>query len=126
MANPRKPDHLHLLRGTFRKDRHGEAGAKPQPKGEIGKPPGRLDAAQRAAWREIVNQAPEGVLTGSDRLAVELAAVLLAEFRTAPAEFQAARLARLESLLSKFGMNPSDRSRLNIAPPAKRNAFDDL
>jgi hypothetical protein len=45
---------------------------------------------------------------------VALAAGLLAEHREAPLMMTAAKLSRLESLLGRFGMTPSDRAKLEI------------
>ena len=67
------------------------------------------------------------MLTDSDRLSLELAANLLAQFRADPVEFPAARLVRLEALLGKFGMTPADRSKVGGKKEApKGNPFADL
>ena len=79
------------------------------------------------AWKEIEKSAPLQVLTKSDRLALELAANLLAQFRLNPVDFPAAKLVRLEALLGKFGMTPADRAKVGGKKDApKGNPFDDL
>lgn len=109
------PTNIKALRGTLRKDRTNPH--EPKPRGEIGDPPDHLSEAARACWSELVEHMPPGVAFDSDRLSLELAACLLAEFRADPAGFMAAKLTRLHSLLASFGMTPSDRSRVAVADP---------
>lgn len=67
------------------------------------------------------------MLTESDRLALELAAQLMAQFRADPVEFPAAKMARLEAQLGKFGMTPADRAKVGGKKEApKGNPFADL
>ncbi len=116
MAGPRTPTKVLELRGAFDKhpERKSERSGEPKPKGNLGQPPKRLSAGAKTAWREFAKHAPEGVFGDSDRVAVEIASVLLAEFREDPAEFSAARMARLDSLLGRFGMTPADRSKVVV------------
>lgn len=120
MPRPKKPTNLHVLTGTYRPDRHGPLATKPVGSGDIGRPPRGFDADQRRAWRDIVQGAPAGVLTGSDRVTVELAARTLALVRTGdPSTVKAAMVAQLVSLLGRLGMTPCDRARLNLPAPAQ-------
>jgi hypothetical protein len=86
--------------------------------GKLKSCPDHLSAAQRDIWKEIVKAAPKNVLTEADRFALEVCAVLLNQFRLDPVEFPAAKLVRLETLLGKFGMTPSDRAK--VAGPAQK------
>ena len=119
MPKPRVPTNILDARGAF----NGKPGRRQERKGEpvvtepLGGPPKHLRAAQRRAWRDIADTAPAGVLTGADRIAVERCAVLLEESRRSPATFNAAKETRLNSYLSRFGMTPSDRSRVKVASP---------
>ena len=68
------PIGLRLVTGRTRRDR-----GPVQPvvaEGEIGSPPHRLSAGQRRIWREIVADAPAGLLARSDRAALEAYVVL--------------------------------------------------
>ncbi|WP_374349179.1 hypothetical protein [Chitinimonas sp.] len=126
MARPRTPTNVLDARGAFKKDpQRGRARAgEPEPNGPIGEPPERLNDSQRDAWAEIVGTAHDGVLCRADRLSVEMAACLLAEFWADPVAFPSGRLARLEGLLGKFGMTPSDRSKVGVpGGKQKTNAF---
>ncbi|HEN8733336.1 TPA: hypothetical protein U8207_001723 [Pseudomonas putida] len=127
MARPRKPTNVLELTGAFKKDpqrRREDA----EPVGELTAPPAHINGAVLHAWKEIAKYAPRDVLTNSDRLTLELAANLLAQFRTNPLDFPAAKLVRLEAMLGKFGMTPADRSKVGggkkDAP--KGNAFAEL
>ena len=127
MARPRKPTNVLELTGAFKKDpqrRREDA----EPVGELTAPPAHINGAVLHAWKEIAKYAPRDVLTNSDRLSLELAANLLAQFRNDPLDFPAAKLVRLEAMLGKFGMTPADRSKVGggkkDAP--KGNAFAEL
>lgn len=103
MARPRKPTNVLELTGAFKKDpqrRREDA----EPVGELTAPPAHINGAVLHAWKEIAKYAPRDVLTNSDRLSLELAANLLAQFRNDPLDFPAAKLVRLEAMLGKFGM----------------------
>jgi hypothetical protein len=124
MGRNRKPKAVHELNGTFEK--HPERAAayanEPKPEGPLGPPPASFDPASftgsrlLAIWEELVAQAPPGVLTSADRLHVELACRLM--FRIRQGGAKSGDYSRLESLLGKMGMNPADRSKVNITPTA--------
>lgn len=113
-------------RGAFKKNpqrRRQDA----EPSGQLGAAPSHLECEALQAWEEIKRSAPRDVLTESDRLALEVAAQLLAQFRKDPVEFPAAKLVRLEALLGKFGMTPADRAKVGgkVEKP-KGNPFEGL
>ena len=124
MARPRKPTAVLELKGAFNKDPQRQRDAEPVPTDDIGDPPTapNFTAEHCKAWHEVVSIAPPGVLFNSDRLALEMFVCLLVEFRGNPNGFHQAKLGRLESLCGKFGMTPSDRSKIIVAPrePGKK------
>ena len=126
MARPRKPTNVLELTGAFKKDpqrRREDA----ESAGPLSDAPPHLGGAVLHAWNEIARYAPRDVLTDSDRISLEVAANLLAQFRADPAEFPAAKLVRLEALLGKFGMTPADRSKVGGKKEApKGNPFADI
>lgn len=126
MARPRKPTNVLELTGAFKK--HPERARKDaEAVGDLTAPPAHINGAVLHAWNEIAKYAPRDVLTDSDRLSIELAANLLAQFRDDPIEFTAAKLVRLEALLGKFGMTPADRSKVGGKKEApKGNPFAEL
>ena len=117
---PAKPLALKVLQGTDRKDRINPD--QPTPIRPIGICPRDFQADERKAYKQIVKQCHEGVLSDADSIAVEIAAALLAEFRRDRRSFPANKLGRLEALLSRFGMTPSDRQKVCAV---KKGAKDD-
>jgi len=117
MSRPRTPTNVLDARGAFDKNPNRRR-VDPKSAGRL-KPPGKhLDDERRVIWREIVKMVPEGVITQSDRLMLEIAVELTWEFRQSPLDFTAARLTRLEAILGKFGLSPSDRAK--VAGPGGR------
>ena len=126
MARPRTPTNVLDARGAFRKHPERKR-TDAQTVGPLGRPPSHVKGEVLKAWKEIAKSAPLEVLTASDKLALELAANLLAQFRLNPIEFPAAKLVRLEALLGKFGMTPADRAKVGGKKEApKGNPFADL
>jgi hypothetical protein len=82
-----------------------------------------MNEVESSCWHEIASLSPRGVLTSADRLAVEIAACLMAEYRIDRSGFGASKLARLNQALGQFGMTPSDRAKLNIEKTKDENPF---
>jgi hypothetical protein len=95
---------------------------EPEPAGPLGDPPASWTGEQCAIWHEVVNAAPAGVLTGSDRLLVELTARNVAQVRTV-SEVTPAQSAELRRCLGEMGMTPSERGRLVVHKPDPDNPF---
>lgn len=125
MGRPRTPTNILLLRGVDKvhPDRMKDREDEPQPSSGIGEPPKHLKAGERRAWNEIVHNSPPGVLFNSDRVALELAACLLVEFRTDRKEMKASDRSLLASLLARFGFTPADRSKVRAVGVTKKNSF---
>jgi hypothetical protein len=75
---------------------------------------------EKAIWTELAQMAPARVLANSDRWLVEIACVLMARMRAhgigGRDGLQIAEVAQLNSCLSKMGLTPVDRSRVNVPP----------
>ena len=121
MARPRTPTNVLEMRGSFDKNpqRRSDREGAPIVKKPLGTVAAHLTLEQKKCWKEIAKITPKGVLTEADRITVELAACLLAEFREDPAGFSGAKLARLEAITGKMGLNPSDRTKINIGTEKK-------
>jgi len=78
--------------------------------------PVHLSPAVASCFLEILENAHAGVISTADAIALEIAAELLHEFRSAPAKFSGAKLTRLMAILSLFGLTPADRSRVVAMP----------
>lgn len=125
MGRNRTPTNVLDARGAFKKNPNRRPIDEPpaDDAGPVGDPPEYFNDRQRATWSEIVATCHAGVLCGADRIAVEMAAVLLDQFRADPVEFKAAKIVRLDSLLARFGMTPSDRTKVKVPTKPKANAF---
>lgn len=126
MAKPRTPSAVLEARGAFDKDPARrrddfEAGAfDPEP-------PKYFSVKQKAVWAEIVTVLPATVLQATDRMAVEVAARLIAHFRALPdADVTASQVAQIRTALAVLGMTPADRSRVSTKKQAPSNPFADM
>jgi hypothetical protein len=122
----RKPTATHLKVVTGNPGKRPLNKAEPAGAGDLGTPPKDWTADQKLLWWEVANSAPAGVLTGSDRLLVELAVRNLANIRAAGGEITAAQSAEMRRCLGEMGMTPSERSRLSAPGGKSDNPFADL
>ncbi|HKD60535.1 MAG TPA: hypothetical protein VKB47_08745 [Terracidiphilus sp.] len=127
MPARRKPTALLIASGAFAKNpaRARDRENEPVPEGPLGDPPAAwVEGAannQRFVeylknWREIVAQAAFGVLTSSDRWAVEKACTLKYKIDRAEAGYGKATSGdynTLNKMLGQFGMTPADRSKVS-------------
>jgi hypothetical protein len=148
MAN-RKPTALHELTGYYKKNPgRRPKGVEPRNTSPLGDPPERLPVEARPFWHELADIAPLGVLTASDRWAVELAARFMAKAIHGPdipailelakelelgkreiknlinsQTISSTELSTLKSLLSSMGLTPVDRAKLSIPEVKPANRF---
>ena len=127
MGRPRKPSNILELSGAFDKNpnRRLERENEPDPGKPIKKtPPKYFDENEIECFKHIIGWAADGVLRESDYLTVEVTATLLAKVRervAVPAE-----IARLLAALGTLGMNPADRSRVQVVKPKKKDGWSDM
>jgi hypothetical protein len=116
MARPRKPTTLHLIEGTYRKDRHGlpSPGWLAEP---LGAPPVDWLPLAKALWHEVAGQVPRGVATTSDRVAFEILFRSLAKVRETSGCLTPALASQIWASCSAFGMTPADHAKLSAPPP---------
>ena len=114
---------MHALSGAMEKNpsRFRDRAAEPTDDRPLGPPPEFLEASQRAAWLEIERLAPW--LCHADRLAVEIASVLIAKFRLAGDMTPPAIFSRLEAALGQLGLTPASRSKVTMRQSGKDNPF---
>lgn len=137
MPKPRVPTNVLEMRGTFKHDPKRREAREGEPEA-VGMPkmPAHLSAAQKKAWKELMEMVHEGTVCAADTFSCEVLCVLLAEFRTTQVrenatgqivilEMKPARLALLGKLLSSFGLTPGDRSRVKTAKGKTSNPFSD-
>ncbi len=134
MSRPRTPTNILKLKGADKKNprRFKDRENEPENINEIGMPPIHLSKMEKAAFNEIVNLSIDGVLGGSDTIAVEMAATLLIKCR---GQFKvngetllasAAEQGQFFKYLSQFGMTPADRSKISITKKVEYSEWDDL
>lgn len=123
MARPRKPTKHHEISGAIEKNpaRFADRVLEPVDDRPLGPPPERLEPEVRVAWEEIGRLAPW--LGHADRIAVEVAAVLLAQFRRSLEKTPPQLLTRLEASLGQLGMTPASRSRVSVSTKTPDNPF---
>jgi len=126
MSRPRTPTKILEARGTFRKNPARKREGEPEVKDPLGAPPEILSPEEVSAWMEVADMTPMGVLTRADRLEVEFAARLVVKIRANFDKVNITALRHLHTVLGKFGMNPSDRSKLSIEKPKDDNPFGNL
>ena len=126
MARHRQPRELAELKGATKKDpqrykKEALKAGKP-----LGKPPSHLPEGVAEAWKELEKCALPGVLTIADRFIMEVASSLLAEFRSKPSEFVAAKYSHLIGCLARLGLTPADRQKLGTEKTPEGNPFDEF
>lgn len=124
MARPRKPTAVLELTGAFKKNpqRKKARSTEPVPTGEVGPPPPHFDAPLTAIWYEVIAIIPAGVLTGADRILVELTCSLIHSLRTYTCEKGDKSL--LKNCLASLGMTPAERSKISV--PKQTEEQDDI
>jgi len=114
MSRPRIPTVMLDSRGSFIANPSRERARVGEPVSDrpLGDPPERLDAEAKAVWSEIAEQLPSGVACVSDRQMFEVLVLLVVKLRAA--KIRIMELNALISLCGRFGMTPSDRSKVAV------------
>lgn len=127
MANKRLPDNVHKLRGTLRKDRHGDPSSKPKLKNQIPRMPTWLNANGKAEWKRITKEMKKmGIITNADRTVLAQYCQLYSELVADREEFTAAKHTQLRYCQIELGLTPSARSKITLPGGDEGNPFDDL
>ena len=126
MGAPKKPMELRELHGTAHRNKQRNNDSAPIKTRGIGEPPDYLSEDQKKIWDEVVSNMYAGVLGEGDKMAFEMLVRLIHEMRTNFSEMPGAKLSQLNSLLSKFGMTPSDRTKIVVPKEKKKNPFESV
>jgi P27 family predicted phage terminase small subunit len=140
---PQTPSRVLQLRGTFRKDRHGDPGTEPdfERVTKMPRPPGFFDAIARMEWRRVGPELIEKeLLTVADMAAFTLyclnvsrvvaAERLIAEEGMVVESFHGSKAhpavliarqcgAEVRKFAQEFGLTPSARTRVKATPKPK-------
>lgn len=126
MPQIRKPQALRKLQGTINDHPSRQNKDEPTPSRGIGPSHDSLNEYEREIWDEVVGISYRGVLGEADRIALEMMCRLIAEMRLDFAEMTAAKITQLSQLLGRFGMTPSDRTKIVIPKEQNTNPFDGM
>lgn len=126
MARHPQPREVAKLKGADRIHPERYRKQPPTVEYELGDAPEHLTIEARKCWVEISTYAPIGVLKGADRITLELASNLLAEYRNNPSEFAVGKYTHLIGLLARLGMTPADRQKLGTEKPKEGNPFEEF
>lgn len=116
MANSRQPDNVLKMRGTYRKDRHGDPDTKPEWSEEEPEMPDFLDEYARAEWERVLADAPVGVITKTDRMVLAQYCMLCSKFASQKHEFNSTDHTQLKLIAQQLGFTPSTRGKIGGAP----------
>ena len=123
----RTPAELHVVRGSFRKDRHGEQpDATPSDRNVVKKPAYLKGRAGRIWNARAPALAALGVLQRNDAEMFGIWCTLAAEFEESPSAMNAARISQLRGLAASFGLSPSDRQHIVPNRQPAPDEFDEF
>jgi phage terminase small subunit len=86
---------------------------------ELGRAPTYMSDEEKKIWKELAGNVTPGWLTRADRHTVELTVTLIAELRARTID-KPGRTS-LTALLSKLGMNPCDRTKVQVPQKPKQD-----
>lgn len=137
-GRPPKPVSLHILKGTFRKDRHeSKVDLEPVKGGALPPPPADLDKDSLAAWKELAEMVVYPIYTKADIAAFRTFATMWHQHKELSAWVNKKGISvstpkgeslspeakmwsdlngKLLAYFARFGMTPADRAR--VAPVA--------
>lgn len=125
MARHPQPREVAELKGATKHDPQRYRKQPPKVEQPLGNAPAHLTDEAKAVWFEVETFAPKGILKGADRIALEMLANLLAEYRKAPTEFAVGKYTHLIGCLARLGMTPADRQKLGVEKQEDEgNEFD--
>lgn len=125
MPNRHKPTKVLELSGAFAKNPSRRRTGTVTDSRPVGDAPEHLTDEVKEMWRELVQEAPAGLLAQSDRVTLEVTANLLVEFREQGADMKTMRLNLLVRLLGMIGCNPQTRASMDLpaTPEPENNPF---
>ena len=115
MANARVPDSIHALKGTYRKDRHGDQGQKLAVDSEIPDKPDFLTEEASGEWDRVTAILyHKGLLTQLDRTILAQYCMMYGKLATEKTNMSAADHTQLRLMEQELGFTPSSRGKIAI------------
>lgn len=124
MARHAQPREVAELKGADKKNPQRYRGEVAKTELPLGNAPEYMSEDAKAVWFELETYALPGVLTGSDRLLMEVVSTLVAEFRRDPDGFQSSKHSVLKGHMATLGLSPSARQQFVKPEGSKGNPFD--
>lgn len=124
MGRHKQPRELALLKGADQNHPERYRDQVPKSSHALGDPPAYMSEAAKSAWRELAAYSLPGVLTGSDRFLVEIAATLLVQSRNTPETFAASKINVLIGCLARLGLSPADRQKFGVSEAQEVDEFE--
>lgn len=127
MANSRVPNQILELRGTRRKDRHGDKSGDLVVIAPLPDPPVWIGTAGLNEWERVVPiLQSHGIVQGTDYAALCSYCYLFGRLSVDPDSFTATLYAQLRNLSNDLGLTPLGRSKLPGNRGKKKNEFGDF
>ena len=133
MGAHKKPQAIRELNGTANRNKHRDNQNQPKVVRGIGPAPDHFTEMQSDIWDYLVSVMFAGVLAESDRPTMEMMSVLFYRFRHGDYEEQSVcpalsgvELSRLDSLMGRYGMSPSDRTKIVVPKKDDANPFTEM
>ena len=117
MSTHQQPREMAELKGATKVNPERYRTTIPKSKMPLGDYPETRSTNPAECWKELAALAIPGVLTGSDRIMMEVLADLLAQYRENPGKFPAPKMTHLVGIMARFGMSASDRNKLGVTKP---------
>ena len=115
MTRPATPTNILEMRGAYEKNPQRRKDRKNEPEiSPIKGIPRTLNADEKKIWKEIVARVHEGVIGDSDAIALETLTRLVYRMRFDFDGMSAAHLGQMVVLFGRFGMTPSDRTKIVV------------
>ena len=133
MGAPKKPTALRELHGTANRNKHRDNPDQPTPTRGIGKAPDHFNETQVKTWDYLVSIMFRGVLAETDRPSFELLTMLFWRFRYGDYEedsvcpaLAVGEMSRMDSLMARYGMTPSDRTKIVVPKEENKSPFEGM
>ena len=123
MGRPTQPSAISDAKGYYLKHPERKPVGEPVVTKPLGGPPKHLTDDEKKLWREFAKMVPYGVAKFSDRWAVEKLVRLFDKERKGT--IRVAEGGQLLALFAKFGLTPSDRTKIHADAP-KGDELDDF
>lgn len=126
MTRIAQPREVAELKGATKHDPQRYRSQPAKSEYPLGQCPEYMRPEEGAVWFELETYAAKGVLTGGDRMVMELTCALMAEFRSDTRAFSAAKIGQLVGCLARMGLTPSDRQKIGAPKEKETNPFADF